>query len=116
MWSGCLLEVSLGRRPRSAHPGGDPGSDQGHTGQITSPGLCGVTWCPPRGVAGGGRGEESQDLPLSDCSPLNPDPDKLQKTRRDSHTAQRLVFEDITKAKQSWLDGDDDDNDDGSDM
>ena len=36
IWSGCLLDVSLGRCFRHAQPGGDPGADQRHAGEIIS--------------------------------------------------------------------------------
>ena len=34
--SRCLLDVSLGRGVRYAHPGGDPGAYRGHAGEILS--------------------------------------------------------------------------------
>ena len=38
IWLGCLLDVSLGRCFRHDCPGRDTGADQGHDGEMISPG------------------------------------------------------------------------------
>ena len=37
IWSGCLLDISLGRYFGHAHSGGDSRADQEHAGEIVSP-------------------------------------------------------------------------------
>ena len=52
-----LLDVSLGRCFPHVRPGGDPGAERGHAGQILSLGWFGKVSVSPRGVGRGGREE-----------------------------------------------------------
>lgn len=80
VWSGCFLNVSLGRCFGHAHPGGDPGTDRGQSGEIISPRRSRWKW-PGRGASG------------SACTGSFPcDLDKRQKPRREDDTIIKIIF------------------------
>ena len=71
IWSGCLLNVSLGRCFGHTHPGGQTKGQRKDTLERSHlwTGL-GTSGCPPRGIGGSHQGEENLDLPTQTVAPM----------------------------------------------